>query len=524
MPGGINSSGINSSGISEGGVSNNTPGMSESTNGFSNIAEAPAQVQLALPDPISQEIQQPYILNGLTYQSNNPYIIERDGAGNIKLQESASNQRLIIEPSIEHITNQSFVQVVNTQFKYFKFPAKVNITGTEGLDIDLPSFRYDEYEGRLLKDGDTLWFIKDNLKRLFYIKADSTWAIKNQLPPFANIAGDIGGKEKGEDNWFSTTDGIETGYNNKTYTITAPSVIASYKEGPAYTWLDAFPDGEDRYSKFHYNVTNFDSLGGTNIYINGRDFSSAEFSVTALGNHNSTDTRFSEFNTDDTKDSYLGFNVQTPSGFEDTWVLKDTDDIHIYKQDSTTDDDWNYYVAYTFIKNERVGGTHMTLKMDVDGVDHNMTPFLVDRAGIKSGTPVVTFPAPGGGDYGGWVLRIPELIERLKHNNPNKIITLSNGNEQIKGNVGIRFNLQFPETNQNNEQTRQLFFEYRISKDEHVRTKELVGDFHTSLYGGNSNRTYSATDVTWNSGNDAGGWGWYDIIGPINTKLASYSV
>jgi len=523
MPGGINSSGINSIGISEGGASNNTPG----TSGFSNITEAPAQLLLAtdlVPEPIAQEIQQPYILNGLTYKSNNPYIIDRDGAGNIKLQESASNQRLIIEPSIENITNQSFVEVVDTQFKYFKFPVRVTSTGTEGLDIDLPNFRYDVYEGRLLKDGDTLWIIKDNLKRLFYIKADSTWAIKNRLPPFANIAGDIGGKEKGEDNWFSTTDGIETGYDNKTYTITAPSVIASYKEGPAYTWLDTFPDGEDRYSKFHYSVTNFDSLGGTNIYINGRDFSPAEFSQAALGNQQ-PQTRFSEFNTDDTKDSYLGFNVQTPSGWIDSWGLKDPQDIHIYKQDSTTDSNWNYYVVSTTIHVIRVGGTHMTLNVDGDGVDLNMTPFLVDGDGIKSGTPVVTFPAPGGGDYGGWVLRIPELIERLKTKNPNKIVTLSNGNEQIKGNVGIRFNLQFPESGlPNAPQTRTVYFEYRIKKDQNNRVKEVVGDFHTSWYDGDSNRTYSDIDANWNSDNNAGGWGWSKIIEPINANLESYSL
>ena len=106
------------------------------------IKKVPEVNPVQLIDPISQEIQQPYIVNGLTYKSNNSYVIDRDAGGNIKLHESASNQRLIIEPSIENITNESFVEVVDTQFKYFKFPAKIRsgqadtLQGIEFEEID----------------------------------------------------------------------------------------------------------------------------------------------------------------------------------------------------------------------------------------------------------------------------------------------------------------------------------------------------------------------------------------------------
>ena len=100
-----------------------------------------------LPDPVAQEIQQPYIVNGLTYKSNDPYVIERDDAGNIKLYESTSNQRLIIEPSIENVNNRSFVEAVNTQFQYFKFPAKTIADGSDQIDIPNLDIDFDSLSG-----------------------------------------------------------------------------------------------------------------------------------------------------------------------------------------------------------------------------------------------------------------------------------------------------------------------------------------------------------------------------------------
>jgi len=89
-------------------------------------------------DPRILEIQTKYQKNGLTFQSNNNNIIPRDQAGNIKLQESATdNPLLIIEPASTRILNKSVLKVIDTQFNYFKFPATTRIVDTDDVDIDL---------------------------------------------------------------------------------------------------------------------------------------------------------------------------------------------------------------------------------------------------------------------------------------------------------------------------------------------------------------------------------------------------
>jgi len=89
-------------------------------------------------DPRILEIQTKYQKNGLTFQSNNNNIIPRDQAGNIKLQESATdNPLLIIEPASTRILNKSVLKVIDTQFNYFKFPATTRIVDTDDVNIDL---------------------------------------------------------------------------------------------------------------------------------------------------------------------------------------------------------------------------------------------------------------------------------------------------------------------------------------------------------------------------------------------------
>ena len=86
--------------------------------------------QFELPEGLAQSIQQPYITNGLTYKSNNKFVMQRDDAGNIVLDANADKiQNLIIEPNIERIKNKSVVEVFDTRFNYFKFPAKTKNTG-----------------------------------------------------------------------------------------------------------------------------------------------------------------------------------------------------------------------------------------------------------------------------------------------------------------------------------------------------------------------------------------------------------
>ena len=105
-----------------------------------------AFVPVTLPNGLDQQIQQPYIQKGLTYKSNNKFVMNRDDAGNIILDPGSNSQpvptqNLIVEPSIERILNKSVIDVSKTQFTYFKFPAKSKSDGSnlgfDNLNIDV---------------------------------------------------------------------------------------------------------------------------------------------------------------------------------------------------------------------------------------------------------------------------------------------------------------------------------------------------------------------------------------------------
>lgn len=89
-------------------------------------------------DSINVDKQLKYHKDGLTYVSNNDSVIPRDEAGNIILHENGkSNPLLIIEPTATRITTKSMLRVVDTQFKYFKFPARTTIIEEEPIDLNL---------------------------------------------------------------------------------------------------------------------------------------------------------------------------------------------------------------------------------------------------------------------------------------------------------------------------------------------------------------------------------------------------
>lgn len=112
-------------------------------------------------DPVLLRQQVKYRINGLTVTSNNRNIIPRDDAGNIILNESGSNNPLlIIEPVDTKITLDSVLKVLDTRFSYFKFPVTVTAVEDEDLDIDLtvdtPDNVYARYrpsESRIITDG-----------------------------------------------------------------------------------------------------------------------------------------------------------------------------------------------------------------------------------------------------------------------------------------------------------------------------------------------------------------------------------
>jgi len=89
-------------------------------------------------DKIDLDKQLRYQNEGITYVSNNNNVIPRDTAGNIILQEGATdNPLLVIEPISVKITNQSLLKVLDTQFNYFKFPARIITEDDPEVDLDL---------------------------------------------------------------------------------------------------------------------------------------------------------------------------------------------------------------------------------------------------------------------------------------------------------------------------------------------------------------------------------------------------
>jgi hypothetical protein len=90
------------------------------------------------PPLVDTNIQQEYIEKGLTFKSNNKFINQRNAAGNLLFEEnSQNNQNLIIEPTIETYTNKSFIEAVDTQFNYFKFPARIGVDSTLDLTFNM---------------------------------------------------------------------------------------------------------------------------------------------------------------------------------------------------------------------------------------------------------------------------------------------------------------------------------------------------------------------------------------------------
>ena len=114
----------------------------------------PAGAPLPVIPNVPESIQQEYIDNGLTFKSNNQYVTDRDAAGNIKFQISGSdNRNLVIEPAIENFTNSSFINAVDTQFNYFKFPASIKAA-------DIPESTINEINFNLgLADGITARYV-----------------------------------------------------------------------------------------------------------------------------------------------------------------------------------------------------------------------------------------------------------------------------------------------------------------------------------------------------------------------------
>jgi hypothetical protein len=78
-----------------------------------------------------------YQSKGVVYASNISTVNKRDEAGNVVYEEGGAIPLLVIEGIAENIINSSVLKVVDTQFNYYKFPARTNVIPTEQLNLGI---------------------------------------------------------------------------------------------------------------------------------------------------------------------------------------------------------------------------------------------------------------------------------------------------------------------------------------------------------------------------------------------------
>ena len=278
-----------------------------------------------------------YIVSGSTYKSNISQVNTRDQKGNIQLNESASNSLLIFEPVSNNFTNRSIVASIDTQFQFFKFPAQISTTVQDLefdeslLDIDVQQgILNDPYQGKLIRNKENksagLFFVQGLVKRKFNIKADSIWALKNNLPPFANINDDIEGLDAGENNGFTTNAaGDFIGYYGVTIQDVNPGIFNGYTVGE-----DAFSEG-NTYGKMTVELTTDNTaftstIPNSFISILGPNYGRTEW--TGISGNSFDDDRFrlTEFDINELPGSYIGILSNIPDTADTVNVNQNLDD------------------------------------------------------------------------------------------------------------------------------------------------------------------------------------------------------
>ncbi len=79
-----------------------------------------------------------YQVNGLLAVTNDTAVVPRNEAGAIQIEDGATTPViLVIEPMIKRVTTKSALKVLNTQFNYYKFPARTALAEEPELDLDL---------------------------------------------------------------------------------------------------------------------------------------------------------------------------------------------------------------------------------------------------------------------------------------------------------------------------------------------------------------------------------------------------
>jgi hypothetical protein len=143
-------------------------------------------------DSINIDKQLKYQKDGLTSISNNESIMPRDTNGNVILQQDGTaNPLLIIEPTANKITNKSMMRILDTQFKYFKFPARTTVVDEEPVDLDLdldlqsldPVFaRYRPSEDRrIIASADYAGILMDEVQDGLPQQTENTYTVTKEL-------------------------------------------------------------------------------------------------------------------------------------------------------------------------------------------------------------------------------------------------------------------------------------------------------------------------------------------------------
>ena len=91
-------------------------------------------------DFVTNTKESKYQVLGVTYNSNNPYVNSRLDSGILSVDvNEQTGSLLIIEPITQKFINNSILKVLDTQFNYFKFPARTSILEDDTqLDLTLP--------------------------------------------------------------------------------------------------------------------------------------------------------------------------------------------------------------------------------------------------------------------------------------------------------------------------------------------------------------------------------------------------
>jgi hypothetical protein len=125
-----------------------------------------------------------YDQKGLDYISNLPFINKRDTGGNVVItgtvlpltdeEQLKYNESIIVELNDRVYTNSSVNRALDTQFKYFKFPAKLTTRVVPTGSIDLPDLPVEDgllFTGRILDVEGKLYYLEGST--YYEIAADS---------------------------------------------------------------------------------------------------------------------------------------------------------------------------------------------------------------------------------------------------------------------------------------------------------------------------------------------------------------